>query len=638
MKLRITVILCLMLAVQGAQAYREKNLLQKLATEQQLKDLILPHRQWVKYPPYTDRQGWQELMGDNAAYFVEQGRKTLDYNWKVVTVTDYLEFSRSGSREPMSGKHNANINAVVNLFLAEMAEGQGRYMDQLINGIYHICEMSSWSISAHQVLQKGGGTFPTRDNPVLELVSTDLAATLSWIYYFLHAEFDKVTPHFAPRLRAELEERILVPYMTEDHFWWMAFNVTAEKGFVNNWTPWCTSNILQCYLLLEDDADKLARAVYRTMVSADKFLNYVKDDGACEEGPSYWGHAGGKMFDYLDILFDATGGRLSLFDTPIVRNMGEYISRSYVGDGWVVNFADASAKEKLNYHLIARYGEKTNSTELKNFAAYLKQQQPTRIGTSRDLYRLLKSMESEARMNSYTPQHPHHPFTYYPETEFCYMGAGDFFLATKAGYNDESHNHNDVGTFNLYLNNQPLFIDLGVETYTRKTFSGQRYTIWTMQSDFHNLPRINGHQQKNGKQYKGTNVSASAKGKTFTLDMAQAYPAEAGIGKWQRTYKLTAKALQMEDDFAIDNPTTPNVLHFMTWGDVTLPAPGKVQINSHGQSVTLLYDASQFVATTETHRVEDPRINRVWGDEVVRIALTAKEAMARGRYKVKVVR
>ncbi|MDL2299876.1 heparinase II/III-family protein, partial [Bacteroides sp. OttesenSCG-928-E20] len=261
-----------------------------------------------------------------------------------------------------------------------------------------------------------------------------------------------------------------------------------------------------------------------------------------------------------------------------------------------------------------------------------------RIGTSRDLYRLLKSMESEARMNSYTPQHPHHPFTYYPETEFCYMGAGDFFLATKAGYNDESHNHNDVGTFNLYLNNQPLFIDLGVETYTRKTFSGQRYTIWTMQSDFHNLPRINGHQQKNGKQYKGTNVSASAKGKTFTLDMAQAYPAEAGIGKWQRTYKLTAKALQMEDDFAIDNPTTPNVLHFMTWGDVTLPAPGKVQINSHGQSVTLLYDASQFVATTETHRVEDPRINRVWGDEVVRIALTAKEAMARGRYKVKVVR
>lgn len=28
----------------------------------------------------------------------------------------------------------------------------------------------------------------------------------------------------------------------------------------------------------------------------------------------------------------------------MIKNMGEYISRSYVGKGWVVNFADASAK------------------------------------------------------------------------------------------------------------------------------------------------------------------------------------------------------------------------------------------------------------------------------------------------------
>jgi len=35
------------------------------------------------------------------------------------------------------------------------------------------------------------------------------------------------------------------------------------------------------------------------MHSVDQFINYYHDDGACEEGPSYWGHAGGKMFDYL---------------------------------------------------------------------------------------------------------------------------------------------------------------------------------------------------------------------------------------------------------------------------------------------------------------------------------------------------
>lgn len=38
----------------------------------------------------------------------------------------------------------------------------------------------------------------------------------------------------------------------------------------------------------------LAKAVYRSMVSVDKFINYTHTDGACEEGPSYWGHAAGK--------------------------------------------------------------------------------------------------------------------------------------------------------------------------------------------------------------------------------------------------------------------------------------------------------------------------------------------------------
>ena len=38
----------------------------------------------------------------------------------------------------------------------------------------------------------------------------------------------------------------------------------------------------------------------------------------------------------------------------------------------------------------------------------------------------------------------------------------------------------------------PVIIDAGVGTYTRQTFSSERYTIWTMQSNYHNLPMING--------------------------------------------------------------------------------------------------------------------------------------------------
>ena len=76
-----------------------------------------------------------------------------------------------------------------------------------------------------------------------------------------------------------------------------------------------------------------------------------------------------------------------------------------------------------------------------------------------------------------------------------------FFVATKGGYNNESHNHNDAGTFLLEYDD---FIDAGVGTYTRQTFSSERYSIWTMQSNYHNLPMVNGVPQQFGSEFRVT--------------------------------------------------------------------------------------------------------------------------------------
>ena len=74
------------------------------------------------------------------------------------------------------------------------------------------------------------------------------------------------------------------------------------------------------------------------------------------------------------------------------------------------------------------------------------------------------------------------------------------YIAAKGGNNAENHNHNDVGNFIIYCDGKPVIIDVGVETYIQKTFSKDRYDIWTMQSQYHNLPTINGVQQKNGER------------------------------------------------------------------------------------------------------------------------------------------
>ncbi len=628
-----TIFLFLFLCSFSTHAYTEKNLLQKAATLEQVQSALIMDQKWVPYPVYSDRNGWEQLLGaSNKETLIQRGEKALTYEWKVVKATDYLEFERSGDRRIMEDPLGSNVTAVTDLFFAELAEGKGRFMNQLINGVFTSCEMTSWVLSAHLTAQHSKRSLPDYKENVIDLMSGDMGSLFAWTYYFFHKEFDKVNPVISERLRYELQKRILDPYMQEDRFWWMAFD-WKPGVMVNNWNPWCNFNVLQCFLLLENDRETLAKAVYRTMASVDKFINYTHEDGGCEEGPSYWGHAAGKMYDYLQILSDGTGGKVSVFDQPMIKNMGEYIVRSYVGNGWVVNFADASARGGGDAPLIYRYGKAVKSDRMMQQAAYLNQKKE-QLSTSRDIFRSLQNILYADELNKMQGKPQHAPYSWYPETECCYMtNSSGFFLATKGGYNNESHNHNDVGTFSLYLNTIPVFIDAGVGTYTRQTFSSERYTIWTMQSNYHNLPMINGIPQAFGSQYKATDVEFEAKQMSFSANIAQAYPAEARVKKWIRSYTLSKNSLLIEDNYALEQAAQPNRINFLTWGKIDLSEKGKIKIAVKDQKAMLSYDEKAFDVSIETISIEDPRLSNVWGNEVYRVSLTAKKVSTTGKYK-----
>lgn len=609
-------------------AYTERNLLQKQADLNYLKDVLVLNQQWVIYPDYSDRDGWDAFLGTFKDDYIRRGEKLLDYQWQVVKATDYLAFERTGDRSIMEKPFGANNNAIASLLMAELAEGKGRFIDQLINGVFHTCEMTSWAPAAHLVIQPSSRSLPTYDYHVIDLVSGDLGGSLSWVYYFMRDSFDKVNPEISRRLRHELQIRILDPYMNNDSFWWMARNYKGRM--LNNWNPWCNSNVLMCFMLLENNRDTLAKAVYLTMESVDKFLNYIKADGACEEGPSYWGHAAGKTLDYLELLSDITGGKISIFREPMIKNMGEYISRSYVGNGWVVNFADASARGGGDAYLIYRFGKDVGSDELKSFAALMRKS-PSLPSNGRDIFRTLASIAIAKELQREEAGHENRTFTWYPETEFCYLSTKEgLFLATKGGHNGESHNHNDVGTCSVWFNQTPILIDAGVGTYTRQTFSGERYSIWTMQSNYHNLPMINGIPQKNGKNYKATGVKASKN--SFCADIAAAYPKEAKVKKWIRSYKVKGNQVQINDVFDLEEAVAPNIINFMTWGKVDNSEKGKVYIQVNDVKAQLLYDANKFELDVEPKELTDLKLSNVWGKTIYRLSFKAKQQSDKGNY------
>ncbi len=600
----------------------ERNTLSRSITRQELFNVLDKGTEWVDFPAYSDRGKWESIDPEIRKQIIERGEKSLTFKWDIIKATDYIEFIRSGDRDGMQALGDAREKNLQNLAMAELVEGTGRFTEALANGVWAMCEQSTWVLSAHLNLQKRGAGLPDPDDIVIDLASGRIGATLSWIHYFFASEFDKIHPLIAEKMRKEINNRILMPYYTRTDFSWMAFN----RDFVNNWNVWVNFNVLQCILLIETDPQKRTDNIYKAMTSIDKFINYYKDDGGCDEGPSYWSHAGGKFFECLEILSRATSGNVDIYSDELVKNIGRYIYRAYIGDGYFVNFADAAPVGNIYPGLIYRYGKAIHDPVMQDFGAYYFKKDIVPGGT---IEAVIRDIFDGPEMALAEKKEPLIKECWLSGTQFCTARDKDgsksgFYFAAKGGFNDESHNHNDVGTFVLYYNTKPAMIDVGVGTYTRQTFSKERYTIWTMQSGYHNLPVINGIEQKNGRKYAAKQAVFQSNSSTaiFSVDISAAYPEDAAVKYWKRSYQLKRKkSFTITDDYSLSENKGGCSLHFMTACQAELIKPGIIRLFSTDFALEMKYDPKELIADLEPVTIDDPRLQRVWGKELIRIKL-----------------
>ncbi|MCG8499690.1 MAG: hypothetical protein MJB12_04680 [Firmicutes bacterium] len=194
-------------------------------------------------------------------------------------------------------------------------DGRGKYFNQIINGLWALCETTYWGLSATTDLQRCGPGLPDIKESIIELRVGEVANLLSWTYYFFHSEFDKRSKRINERIEYEINRRILEPYYSRNNFWWIGFN----GGFVNNRNPWCNYNVLTAIVLFENDPVKRQDGILKTMSSVDYFINYYKKDGACEEGVTYWKHTGGKLYEYLLLLQAISKKKLIFLISPLSK-------------------------------------------------------------------------------------------------------------------------------------------------------------------------------------------------------------------------------------------------------------------------------------------------------------------------------
>jgi hypothetical protein len=635
------VILAAVLAAP-AHAQAPRNLLAGRTSEAQLAAMLVPRERWHPYPTIDERDRWNAVPAAVRQSFVQAAERELGAEWGSIPATVTLRYVRDGDRAQYDGMNTRRRARLATLVVGELLENRGRFLDEIANGIWAISEQTFWGSTAHLGAQKRGSGLPDVTEPVVELFSAEAAALLAWTDYLLGARLDSVSPLLRERIRVEVDRRVLTPALERDDFWWLGFGPRKD---VNNWNPWIASNWLASALILERDPQRRARSVHRIMRSLDVFLNGYPDDGGCDEGPSYWDRAGASLFDNLELLRDATNGGVDVYAHPLVRNMGQYIYRAYIKDQYFVNMGDAPAKVRPDPELVYAYGTRIDDPVMQGFGAFLARRRGEYRPGSSTLGRILPALLSTAQVVAAPPKEPLLADVWLPDLQFMAArstpGSADgLYLSAFGGHNAQSHNHNDVGSLVVYADGRPVLIDVGVETYTAKTFGSRRYEIWTMQSAYHNLPTINGVMQKEGAAFRARDVryTSASSATTIAMDLAAAYPAEAAVNRYDRTVTLNraSRAVTLSERYELREWKVPLRLNLMTplRPDVSTPGEVRLRPDSAGASFIVRYDAARFDARTEEIPIADARLLPTWGPRLARVVLVSKDRALSGEHRL----
>lgn len=578
------------------------------------------------FPPATDREYWCRVTH---AYHIQNAEEYLNYEWPLMRASYFMAYHKTGNREIQENPHFARRLALVSLFLGELAEYKGRFLSDICDGIFLICEESYWGVSAHANITKNNDLLPDASDPYIDLCAAQTAELISIIYHVLYDSLYSYCPELLQRIENELDRRIIIPYLNRGDFWWMG-NTTHV---LNNWNPWILSNVLTVFLVCNLRKTHLELGIKKMFKEINRYYKAMPEDGGCDEGALYWTVSAAKLFAFCDLLYMASDGQINLFDDEKFRRMGQYAIKAYIGGPYFVNFSDSHLKMdiELDYELYA-FGLRTGEQSFCKMASTLKRERQKNSVDTKPVNKSIKSVLFSLHYADAIDSQPE--FTPYetavlPNVQHAFMREKDWYYAAKGGHNGESHNHNDVGSYIIYHQNKPVIIDVGTCTYTRETFTSARFSMWMMRSGGHNLPIVNGFEQAVGRQYGADEFRVE--NKKVTTSFAGAYPKESGLLSLVRKIDVSSQGVLIEDCFGFLNDTNKIEEHFMTHLKPDITDAGIILGEKYliKTSLPCSYEWQDFNG--------DKTLKHSWGTEgLYRISIFA-ELAKKGNFKVEVI-
>jgi hypothetical protein len=498
-------------------------------------------------------------------------------------------------------------------------------MDGLLDASWAIAEETSWIMPPH--LNWGSGQhLPDVEHPIIDLRVAGLGKQMAEALYLLGGEMDEISPHWRTRINYELRRQVLEPYLNDSFNW---------ETTHSNWNAVCTDGVVASALLGDFDTATRARVIEKAVRSVPYFLKGFTADGGCTEGPGYWVYGVRNYCSLAYYLHCATGGAIDLLADPLMRRVLDYPPAMVLSGRNVVAFADCPRQVGFRSGAIAWCAERLALPDMVALAATGAGRRPY-VSTMLDICLLPEPRGFRPRQRTVLAD----------LQVVTARGDGEpdeqLVLAVKGGHNAEIHNHNDVGAFIVHWRGVTPICDLGAGNYIKQLFDSGRYELFSTRSLGHNVPYVNGREQPAGAEFRASGFTPlDEPGLTGArMELAAAYPAEAGIASLQRTVALHAgeeQFVELRDQVEFSGEECAYELPLYTDGTFGQPQDGAIAVECEGRVMRVTYDPAVVEARVDAIEHGDVRWEREYGPTLSRCTLVLKGEPQRATVKVKFV-
>lgn len=505
--------------------------------------------------PATDRELWRRAAKEiPARELLQAATEALGEKPEEISDALYLRYSRDGNRDEFQQANLRRLNRLNLLAWAEAIEGKGRFADALRRQVEIMLAERTWVLPAHDgKLNNFAGRWQEVDLMVA-MKGWSLATITYW-----HAGI--FGPELTGRIRVELRRRVVAPFLARvngeksadtDGMWWNQSDA--------NWNAVCHAGIVGTALATVDSRAERALIVGWAELNLEHYLKGFTPDGYCSEGVGYWNYGFGHFAMLSETLRRATNGVSVPLSGDHALRVAAYPWGLRILPGVFPAFADMNVAERPStwFGALAVTQVYPKPLGMKSWNLSVNDVRTQMIYEA--AMKVFLPLLTEGLPAAPAPQ-VNGPRYWFPDAQ-VYTGraAADFGAAIKGGHNNEHHNHNDVGSFVVARGDRAVLVDPGLEVYTKRTFSDQRYVSRVLNSYGHAVPVVAGELQKFGREFRAKVVSTSFSEQEdmVVLDLTGAYAVPA-LKSLVRTFTLRRGAkpeIVISDAVEFSTPST----------------------------------------------------------------------------------